>query len=70
MNLSYREAGGQQKSLHISIHNKTHLKVVVEERQDDGCEREDEEDAKGREGELNLEDIQQGSEQDGEGMTV
>lgn len=43
---------------------------MVEERQDDGREREDEEDAKSREGELNLEDIQQGSEQDGEGMTV
>lgn len=70
MNLSYREAGGRQKSVHISIYNKTHLKVVVEERQDDGREREDEEDAKGREGKLNLEDIQQGSEQDGESMTV
>lgn len=68
MNLSYREAGGQQKSVYRLY--KTHLKVVVEERQDDGREREDEEDAKGREGELNLEDIQQGSEQDSEGMTV
>lgn len=49
---------------------KTHLKIVVEKRQDDRSEREDKEDSKGRECKLNLEHVQQGSEEDSEGVTV
>lgn len=48
----------------------THLKIVVEKCQDDGCEREDEEDSKGREGKTDFEEVQDGTEQDGKSMAV
>lgn len=66
MVLSYRTADGRKKwSL-----EETHLKIVVEERQDDRSKWEDKEDAKGRECKLNLEHVQQGSEEDSKGVTV
>lgn len=43
---------------------------MIEQRQDDGGKREDEEDAKRWEREANVEDLHQGGEEDGEGMTV
>lgn len=48
----------------------THLKIVIEERQDDCCEREDEEDAESRERKSDLKDLHYGGEDDRECMTV
>ena len=43
---------------------------MVKECQDDGGEREEEENAESRKSELNFEDLQQGGEENGHGVTV
>lgn len=49
----------------LAIYNWTHLKIVVEECQDDCCKGEDEEDAESWECEANLKDLHQSGEDDG-----
>lgn len=48
----------------------THLKIMIEECQDDGGKREDEENSKCREGETNFEEIHERREEDCKRMTV
>lgn len=48
----------------------THLKIMIEECQDDGGKREDEENSKCREGEADLEEIHERREEDCKSMTV